>query len=124
MIGLGWGLGVVADQEKCPRDEAVLAFRKRRWSQGIPPKEPSQIQPHLVINPESHFPFTVRTAVAWLADQIEDGIELQKVILRFPPGQVAWELVCDLPPNLKPLYAKFVVKGGTVILRSFHPSER
>ena len=110
-------------QEVCPRNEVVLALRARRWSIGKHPKNPSRFFPERVENPESGLPFTISSAVYWLAEEIERGVELKRVILRKPPGAIAWEIVCPLPPNPQNIYVKFQFMGGDVVLRSFHLSD-
>lgn len=53
---------------------------------------------------------------------LESDTPLSKISLHQPPGEVAWVLQGRIVPGAPLIYVKLqVLRGSTVLLRSFHP---
>ena len=63
---------------------------------------------------------------AWelIACRLEDGHDVETVVLDQPPGTTGYVMKIALNPGRPPLYVKLQLDRGTVIGRSFHESER
>jgi hypothetical protein len=63
---------------------------------------------------------------AWelIASRLEEGHEVETIILDQPPGKTGYVMKIDLHPGRPLLYVKLELGSGVVIGRSFHESER
>lgn len=84
---------------------------------------PSPWHPTGITNPHTGSVFTDAGAWDWVADQLEAGVEVWKIILDQPPGKTAWYFTFATPYNSEPIYIKLQLCGDHVRGRSFHYSE-
>jgi len=103
---------------------ARLARDKKKRFVRHSPSSPCVWQPLTVINPETDLPFTAERAWKYIAELAEMGHPMDEVVLRKPPGEVAYEMKVELATNVPPLYIKFQIKGGNIHGRSFHYSSQ
>ena len=76
-------------------------------------------------NPEVGMPFTPSGAWDLIDRLLQDGQPLIEVVLRLPPGKIAYEMIVALEPGRPDLYIKLHLgAAGKVVGRSFHYSER
>ena len=111
------------------RDEkpvGAAARSARTRTTAFSPQEPTDWRPTQVRRPEGGFsPYFTHTA-AWelTADKLDEGHEVEVVELRKPPGAKGYVMKIDLGPDVPTLYVKLQLRGGQVVRRSFHYSER
>jgi len=90
------------------------------WTKEVP----LDWNPTQVMNPETEMPFSDASAWDYIADLLESDHPFCEVQLRQPPGEIAFEAVTSLRPNLPKLYIKIQRRRGRIIGRSFHYSLR
>ncbi|MCP4655336.1 MAG: hypothetical protein GY856_07950 [bacterium] len=76
-----------------------------------------------VRDPASGESFTEAGAWHFIADLLESGHPIDEVVLRKPPGKLAYAMIVDLAPGQPALYVKLQLGSGKVIGRSFHYTE-
>lgn len=99
---------------------AILCRRKKARTSQWSPERPTEWQPTSVTDPRSGVPFTDAGAWDFVAKKLDDGIPLEHVILKKPPGAKAYVLLIPLVDRI--LYVKLQLGPGAVIGRSFHYS--
>ena len=87
-------------------------------------KLPSDWTPGTIDDPESGMPFTNAGAWNLLAELVEEGHPMEEVRLDVPLGDLAYVLLVNLEGADSTLYIKVQVKGGLLLGRSFHYSEK
>jgi hypothetical protein len=113
------------DEFDAVRRELSRLARKRdsrvtEWN----PQMPSEWTPGRVTNPEVDMPFTEAGAWHFVADLLDCGHPIRRVVLRQPRGEEAFEMTVDLKAGMPKLYIKVQLKSGKIIGRSFHYSDR
>ena len=110
------------------RQLAQLARSARTRTTAFRQSEPTDWRPNEVRRPEGSFlsPSAFTRAEAWelIADKLDEGHEVEVVELHKPRGAKGYVMKIDLGPDVPTLYVKLQLRGGRVIGRSFHYSER
>jgi hypothetical protein len=106
--------------EKIRHQLVVLCQRKKARTSEWSVNCPTEWQPTTVIDPQSSLPFTDAGAWEFVADQLENGAEIESLQLEKPPGSTGY--VLKIPLGNKQLYVKLQLGAGKVIGRSFHYS--
>jgi hypothetical protein len=109
--------------ESIRRQLCLLARRKECRRTGVSSPYPGKWRPWTLIDPATDEPFTEAAAWELIAARLEGGEELTEVILENPPGRRAYSMEFLLPNDPQPLYVKLQLGPGTILGRSFHPSE-
>lgn len=113
---------MAADWDCLRRELAMLARRRdlriNVWSREMP----LEWNPTQVIDPETDMPFSDSSAWHYIANLLDTNYPFQELELRQPPGDVAYEALTVLRPDLPKLYIKIQKKSGRIIGRSFHYS--
>lgn len=73
-----------------------------------------------MLNPASDIPFTQISVWWFIAELLESGYPMQRVVLRKPPGRAAFELKLPDFSRGQDLYIKLMPDGDKVRGRSFH----
>lgn len=113
----------MAIREDIRRQIIVLARRPRARSSASTSNRPADWQPDAVINPEGGLPFTDFGAWDFIATCVEEGHEIETVVLRKPAGATGYVMKIRLEPNCPHLYVKVQLGGGKIFGRSFHYSK-
>lgn len=108
------------DVQKIRRQLVVLCQRKKARTSEWSINCPTEWQPTAVTDPQSGSPFTDAGAWEFVAEKLEDGSELEQVLLEKPPGSTGY--VLKVPLGDRQLYVKLQLGAGKVIGRSFHYS--
>ena len=85
---------------------------------------PCDWRPKTVENPESGMPFTDAGAWSFISALLKQGVPIEKITLKIPPGQEAYVMKYEIDPNRPVLYIKIHFGNGCVLGRSFHYSEQ
>lgn len=84
---------------------------------------PCRWQPRQFTDPRSRQAFTDEGAWTYIVRCLKDGVDIEELILKRPPGAKAYVLY--LPGvNAQKIYVKLQMCGGRVIGRSFHESDK
>jgi len=103
------------------RKEIVrLALRKERRFVPRTKNMPCHWNPTTVENPEVGIPFNDIAAWHFIARLVEDGHDLEEVVLDQPAGDKGYVMSVHLEANVSRLYIKFQLKNGNIFGRSFH----
>lgn len=85
---------------------------------------PCDWHPGTVLNRLSGEVYTESAAFEAIARALEDpGIEVTALVLRTPPGKVAYEFCIPQGKDRPPIYVKVQLGMGCVLARSFHYSD-
>ena len=108
------------------RQLARLARSARTRTSAFSRHEPTDWRPEQVERPEGGVWPHFTDAGAWelIADKLDEGHEVEVVELHKPRGAKGYVMKIDLAPEVPTLYVKLRLRGGLVIGRSFHYSER
>lgn len=88
----------------------------------MPPTYRSKWQPRSVRRPDNGDFFSLTEAWAFVQRQMEEGIEIEIIILKQPPGKAGF--VIKAPGyGGEVIYIKLQLVGDKVIGRSFHTSQ-
>lgn len=109
-----------ADLERIRHQLVVLCQRKKARTSEWSIHCPTEWQPTTVIDPQSGLPFTDAGAWEFVAESLENGLELETVQLEKPPGSIGY--VLKIPVGDRQLYVKLQLGAGKVVGRSFHYS--
>lgn len=98
--------------------------RRSRLSE-FSPEAPTDWRPQTVRNPtrENEY-FTEDSAWEYVAQCIEDGVSIEVISLRKPPGKSGYVLKLPGYPRGVEIYVKLQLGSSKVIGRSFHESYR
>ena len=128
MIGKDAACGWLHDgiNAETRRQLALLARRPGARTSAFDRSAPTDWRPTEVRDPEGGFSPFFTDAAAWelIADKLEEEHEVEVVELRKPPGAKGYVMKIDLGPDVPTLYVKLQLRGGQVVGRSFHYSER
>lgn len=105
---------------------ALLARRPSARTTAFSRREPTDWRPSQVRRPGGGFSPYFTDAAAWdlIADELEDGREVEVVELHRPPGAKGYVMKIELERDAPTLYVKLQLRPGQVVGRSFHYSER
>lgn len=82
---------------------------------------PVRWNPTNVLHPKTGVAFTQDGAWEFVRQLLEDGCEIEEIILNHPPGRTGYVIICDGYQGEK-IYIKLQLGSGQVIGRSFHLS--
>lgn len=68
-------------------------------------------------------PFTDGGAWELIASKLEDGHDVETVVLRKPAGATGYVMKIKINPNAPTLYVKVELRSGRILGRSFHYTE-
>lgn len=106
------------------RRQLIALIRNGRRKAAFTHERPADVRFREVLRPESGFPLTERGMWEEIERLLDSGVRLTCLPLRQPPGEKAWVFRARLAPGFPVIYVKLQMLGGTVLVRSFHPSER
>lgn len=106
------------------RRQLITLIRNGRRKAAFTHHRPADVRFREVLHPESGLPLTERVMWQEIVRLLDSGVRLTRLELRQPPGEKAWVIRARLAPGLPVIYVKPQVLGSTVLVRSFHPSER
>ena len=108
------------------RHQLVTLVRRGDRTAEFTRARPTDWRPEDVPNPNGLLLPYFDDDSAWelIASSIEDGHDVETIILDQPPGKRAYIMKIDLNPGRPLLYVKLELGSGEVIGRSFHESER
>lgn len=118
--------GLTSISVETRRQLALLARRSHARKTAFSPQQPTEWRPFEVRRPEGGFSPYFTDGAAWelIADKLEEGHEVEVVELRKPPGATGYVMKIQLEPNASLLYVKLQLRGGQIVGRSFHYSNR
>ena len=105
------------------RAEMLALIRSRRRQLPRFGDIPFDWRPGQIINPRDGMCFTQNGAWHLIEEKLEEGHEIEEIILEVPAGKKGYVMLIPLEPNKPPLYVKLQLGSGYVIGRSFHYSE-
>ena len=100
---------------------ATLCRSKRTRETSFSRKRPVKWHPTSVCEMGSTSPFTEAGAWEFIACLIEDGTEIETIILDKPPGKTGYVMLVQGNYNER-IYIKLEIVGEKVFGRSFHAS--
>lgn len=100
---------------------AKLCRSRRHREAEFSKKRPIRWHPTSVCEPNSTVPFTEAGAWEFIACLIEDGTEIEEIILDKPPGKTGYVMIAQGNYN-EQIYIKLELVGEKVFGRSFHIS--
>ena len=102
----------------------MLARRSGARVTKFSPDCPTEWQPQQVNNPVSGLPFTDAGAWELVATKLEEGHEVEVVVLRKPPGATGYVMHIEFDSTVPTVYVKLQLRAGRILGRSFHYSWR
>lgn len=105
------------------RAQLIALIRSGRRKAAFTQERPADVRFREVLHPESGFPLTERGMWQEIVRLLDSGVRLTRLALHQPPGEKAWVFRARLAPDFPVIYVKLQMLGGTVLVRSFHPSE-
>ncbi len=108
------------------RSQLVRLIRRGARRSDFTRERPVDWRPDDVPNPDSLLFSHYHDDSAWelIASRLEEGHDVETIILDQPPGKTGYVMKIDLHPGRPLLYVKLELGSGVVIGRSFHESER
>ena len=111
----------------CKRETLAEIGRLGQYAQSrrhdFLPDEPCQWAPQTIVCPETGMCFSDRSAWGLICELLLHHPEMfEEVILKIPPGQVAYQTVHTLSDGTR-VYIKVQLSQGKARARSFHISE-
>ena len=94
-----------------------------RGKVSFPSGLPCEWRFYQVLKPESGLPFTEVEAWHFIADLLEGGHPCHQIILRMPPGQLAYVITTPGYRGCPDIYIKVTLSRNKINGRSFHDSE-
>jgi hypothetical protein len=101
---------------------AAWACSRRTRTREFRPNRPCKWQATSITDPRSGEIFTEDGAWEYAAQMILDGVAIEVVELRQPPGKKAYAMLVPSHDPATPIYVKLQLGSGCVIGRSFHYS--
>lgn len=86
-------------------------------------QEPCDWRPWQVLHPDSGIEFTSVSAWNFIADLLESDHEVKEVLLKKPPGKLAYEIIAQGYHKCPSIYIKVTFSHDKIHGRSFHNSE-